>query len=565
MSTAAQAGEASTYSHPAAGRPGFILPKGLLFLIGFALIWIYSYRISTNELIWEESRRCLVASEMIYRGDYIVPRVLGEPYRNKPPLQNWLIILLAGNSAERIGPLAIRSISLLSILGITGFLIYLRRSQKTKNIFWLPALIFLTMGIVVQYGRFGELDPLFTFWIVAAFCCFEVGRRRRAVWIQWFLSQALLAGGILTKGLAPLFFYPPVIYLVLKDRKKTPFSIKAFLLGLGAESLLVSAWLIPYSSRLSVSSLGKTFTNEILQRTPLHQGAGEFIAHFLFFPFEVLGNTLPWSLLLALGLLPEVRKGLTTLIQQDPLLKLALAISIWAFFIFWLMPGAKGRYLFPVYPFFALLLASTMETGLPVFSGIRLSGLPRRFSRFMNQIFIHKQTGWIFLISLFTISLFIISIAEADSPLAWQPLGVGIIIIAGTGHALRLRKGEGWIFSILLLSALLYAIIFAGVSAVHKAEKEKPLVRDAGQIASLIKKPLPVICEIDVSRGACFYIIKQLNRLVQRRAPKEGAYYIIAGKEKISPAKGLFLGKAGAFHLWEITWEGAIKPKGRDR
>ena len=206
-----------------------LLPKWLLFLVGLTLIWIYCYRISANVLVWEEPRRCLVASEMIHRGDYIVPRDVGEPYRNKPPLQNWLIILLAGNRADRIGPVAIRSISLLSLLGITGFLVYLRRNPKNTAVAWLPALIFLTMGIIVQYGRVGELDPLFTFWVVSSISCFEIGRRRQWPWLQWFLSQALLAGGILTKGLAPLFFYPPVIYLIFKDRYKTPFSVKPFL------------------------------------------------------------------------------------------------------------------------------------------------------------------------------------------------------------------------------------------------------------------------------------------------------------------------------------------------
>ncbi len=546
-----------------------LLPKGLLFLIGLTLIWIYSYRISTNPLIWEEPRRCLVASEMIYSGDYIVPHVLGEPYRKKPPLQNWLIILLAGNRAENIGPLTLRAISLLSIFGIAGLLVSLRKTEKTKNITWLPALIFLSMGIVVQYGRMGEIDPLFTFWVVASFSCFEIGRRRQKPWLQWFLSQTILAGGILTKGLAPLFFYPPVIYLALKNRTQTPFSIKAFLLGLGTEIILVSAWLIPYSSRLSVTSLGQNFTKEILQRTPLHQGLSNFLTNLFLFPFEVLGNMLPWSLLLALLLLPEVRKKIRGVIQQDQLIKLATAISIWALFIFWLMPGSKGRYVFPVYPFFSLLLAAMMETGRPVFLNIPPSGLTKRISLFMKQMFIQKQTGWILLIGVLFSSFFIISIAEGG-PLAWQPLGAGVFIIAGIGHTLRLRKGEGWTLSVLVLIALLYAIIFAGVSAVHKADKERPALYNAKQMASLINKPLPVICERDVPLGVGFFIMQQLNRLVQRPPPPEIAYYLIARKGKNSPAKGLLLRKAGDFELWEINGEAAntpvtIKPGSRDR
>ena len=91
-------------------------------------------------------------------------------------------------------------------------------------------------------------------------------------------------------------------------------------------------------------------------------------------------------------------------------------------------------------------------------------------------------------------------------------------------------------------------------------KKHWKLYNNAKKIASLIKKPLPVICEIDVSNVACFYIIQQLNRLVQRRLPPEGNYYIFAWKGKNSPTKGLFLGKAGDFELWEINGEAGIEP-----
>jgi 4-amino-4-deoxy-L-arabinose transferase-like glycosyltransferase len=35
----------------------------------------------------------LVAEEMIHRGDFAVPRLLGEPDASEPPLQSWLVVL----------------------------------------------------------------------------------------------------------------------------------------------------------------------------------------------------------------------------------------------------------------------------------------------------------------------------------------------------------------------------------------------------------------------------------------------------------------------------------------
>ena len=81
---------------------------------------------------------------MIYSEDYVVPRVLGEPYLNKPPLQNWLIILLAGNDADAIGPVPIRLISLMALAGTAACLWSLGRRRKKG---WIAVPVFLTMGI----------------------------------------------------------------------------------------------------------------------------------------------------------------------------------------------------------------------------------------------------------------------------------------------------------------------------------------------------------------------------------------------------------------------------------
>jgi len=510
------------------------LPLWLLWLIGIALIWIYGYRISENPLLWEEPRRCLVAAEMIHRGDYIVPRVFGEPYRNKPPLQNWLIILMSGNKAACVGPLAIRSISIFSVIGISGMLLMLWRlglSSRTKASAWFPVIIFITMGIIIQYGRFGELDLPFSFWIIAAFTCFEIGRHRGRPWIQWFLSQALLAGGILTKGLAPFFFYPPVVYYLIRERKKTTFSLGAIIAGLGAEILLVSAWIAPYAAQTSVSSLGNRFSQEILKRTPLQRGAEDFVVHLFSFPLEILGNALPWSLLFLLWLIKPVRKTMLAMVREEPLLKLSIYVSLWAFLAMWLMPGAHGRYMIPVYPFLAILLASTLTVGLAVYFKSPGSRMREKIFLRLTQAFIERPAGWILLICLFSISIFLISVVE-KKPLVWQLLCLGFLVILAIGYYLQQLKGDNRTFWGLALAALLYAMIYAGVSAVHKADKTTPMIREVEKIASSITKPWPVMCEPDMPFGGGFYMIKQLDRLIQISPIPEGPYYLITYKGK---------------------------------
>ena len=179
------------------------LPKAWLVLLSMLLLWLYGSRMAIDPLTWEEPRPCLVPLEMIARRDHIVPYVLGEPYRNKPPLQNWLIILFAGNRVDGVGPAPFRLISLLSLLGISWCLWQFARGQRTTSPAWMPVLIFLTMGIVMQYGRSGVLEPLFTFWVVAALVCFDAGRKREATWLQW------VSGKNIQTPLSPEIYTPP--------------------------------------------------------------------------------------------------------------------------------------------------------------------------------------------------------------------------------------------------------------------------------------------------------------------------------------------------------------------
>src|SRR5207245_310577 len=61
----------------------------------------YFFRASDMNLRGEEPRRAQVAAEMIDRGDWVVPRMQGEPFLSRPPMQNWLIALSFLGLGER--------------------------------------------------------------------------------------------------------------------------------------------------------------------------------------------------------------------------------------------------------------------------------------------------------------------------------------------------------------------------------------------------------------------------------------------------------------------------------
>ncbi|MBN2564429.1 MAG: hypothetical protein JXB46_01840 [Candidatus Eisenbacteria bacterium] len=530
----------------------------LLLLLAMVLLWVYCYGISSNPLTWEEPRRCLVASEMIHRGDYIVPRLLGEVYVSKPPLQSWLVVLFSGNRADLVGALPLRSVSVLSLIGISLLLFVLARPGRTVLSAWLPALIFLTMGITVQYGRSGEMDALFTLWVTAALSCFEIGRRVRSPWLQWFAPQALLAGGILTKVLAPLFFYPPVLYRTLRECSKASFPVRAFAVGLLTAGVLVSAWLVPFALRSRTGLLGDTLWRQLLRRTPAVRGAWDSVTNLFSFPVEVLGNLLPWSLLLLLWLMPGMRREMRERYRTDPLHRLSVAVSVWTFLILWLMPGAKGRYMMPAYPFLAILLAHTVEASGRVLAGARQTGLLPRLRRWLRAAFVEGWVGWAAAAAVWTAGMLHVG-AMPDSPSTWQPLCVGLIAVAAIAAWVRVGKTRTLPAAGLLLLGLLYAISYSGVTAAHLALRNARYVSVSERIASFVDKPEPVICTDDVPRTVCYYVGHLLGRPLEIASPHNGAYYLIGSNEIGSTGgsarAGRKVGSADWLHVWEVTVE----------
>src|SRR5579871_3967477 len=64
----------------------------LLLVLG---VGAYFTRMTALTIRGEESRRGLIAREMLTTGDWIVPRCQGVTLYSRPPLQNWLIAGLA--------------------------------------------------------------------------------------------------------------------------------------------------------------------------------------------------------------------------------------------------------------------------------------------------------------------------------------------------------------------------------------------------------------------------------------------------------------------------------------
>ena len=85
--------------------------------------------------------------------------------------------------------------------------------------------------------------------------------------------------------------------------------------------------------------------------------------------------------------------------RTDPLLDLSSFVMLWAFIIFWVMPGARGRYMIPAYPFMALMLARIFEVGFRG-QGMSQTSFQKKFSVLLERLFRLQWKGWILLACL---------------------------------------------------------------------------------------------------------------------------------------------------------------------
>ena len=119
----------------------------LLIVLLFAVA-VLCLRLKALPLYGEETRRALIAREMVETGDWLVPSVQRVFLPSRPPLQNWLIAI-AGYGCGSIDIWAARLPSILSTLFIAVILYGYLRLQNSPLGSLAGAISFLTMQLVM--------------------------------------------------------------------------------------------------------------------------------------------------------------------------------------------------------------------------------------------------------------------------------------------------------------------------------------------------------------------------------------------------------------------------------
>ena len=331
------------------------LRRSLLVLALFGAIAAGLFVGSARGKLWRSSEeRCLgVVQEMVRSGDWLVPRLDGQPRLQKPPLFYW-----AGAAAvELTGAPTLSALRWLS--GVIALVLAAAVFAAGHSLGGFPAALASTAALgasalLYAQGRVGDAEMLLTLLVFAALAAFETLWRTRDRRLLPVLA-ALVGLAFLTKATAGLVdvFAPIGAWLALQRALRL--ALRPAVLAWGLLALAISlSWYALMLWRVP-DALGM-FREYLIGPLGVH-AAGRDATHlrpFLYywprFPLQsaATGLLLPWLLWEAWR-----SRGFA----RDPRARF-LALSLVALLVAWsFVPSKQMHYLLPMVPLQALLVA----------------------------------------------------------------------------------------------------------------------------------------------------------------------------------------------------------------
>ncbi len=319
----------------------------LIFIAWGLLAFSLFINMGLQPLRMEEPRRALVALEMDLQGNLIVPTLYGEHYYNKPPVWNWVLV-----GASRIfgsySEFAMRFFSVISLL-LLGYVVFRGGKAYVSELFGHASALLVLSGVELYLlaSQLAEIDlfyALLTF--LQIYLIFHYFQQKSYI-LLFLISYLLAALGTLTKGLPSLAFQGITLITLLTYSKELKRLISfPHILGITAYTICIFGYLAFYQTFHSPDGYIDRIWAESRDRTMLVKGIEEFVKDLFLFPAETLGSLLPASLLLPF----IIRKDFRTKLQENPYIKFCFIVFLANALLYWLSPGTRQRYIYPIYP-----------------------------------------------------------------------------------------------------------------------------------------------------------------------------------------------------------------------
>ncbi len=304
----------------------------------------------------DEPRFGEVAREMIQFDDYLMPRVNGEPYREKPPLLFWAIAAASWPFGD-VTALSARIPSVLAGLATVLFTYLLTKRLYDRRTAWWAAVVLMTGFRFWHQARTVQIDMLLTACltlVLLAFWCWHDTRRRR--WLLLF--YAAIAAGVYAKG-PPAIVFPVLLVIAFYWKQKEERRKVHLVWGTVAVVAAIALWLIPArmaaggGSQGAETAIAGNLFRQIIGRFFLGVSKAQWPWYYVAQTLPV--DLLPWTLFAPWTIYWTWRRR-----KEGPAMRLLLAWTIPALTFFSICVGKRAIYILPLFPAFAILTARSV-------------------------------------------------------------------------------------------------------------------------------------------------------------------------------------------------------------
>ncbi|HWC98552.1 MAG TPA: glycosyltransferase family 39 protein [Candidatus Sulfopaludibacter sp.] len=313
--------------------PPLVWPAALLacftYLYGLGMVGVMGA---------DEPRYASIAREMARSGDWVTPRLWGQPWFEKPALLYWVegIAYRLGFGPELAPRLPVAVCALLFL----AFFWWIVRREFSCLTAGISTLILATTGGYLAYSQVGHMDMLLTATyggaMLLALPWIGKGETRYLP-----AAAALLGLAVLAKSGVALVLMLPLAWWgrrrlrdLLTPRVILPFAVIAL------------PWYVVCYCRNGMPFVRELFFKQQFQR--LTSGALQHVQPFWYYLPVLLGLLLPWTPLLLLLFRRTA--------YRDPRRAFLLALIVWGMVFFSLAPNKLAGYVLPLFPFAAVLM-----------------------------------------------------------------------------------------------------------------------------------------------------------------------------------------------------------------
>ncbi|HHT9110680.1 MAG TPA: ArnT family glycosyltransferase [Candidatus Brocadiaceae bacterium] len=294
-----------------------------------------------------EIRHAEIIREMAESGNFLMPRLMGNVYCDKPPIMHIPAAILTrimgkpSMFAARLPSAVAGVLGVLAIYG-TGLLLFDRRTAI------LSALILIGMPGYSITARHARPDMILCLSVLFSSLFLGLGMKKQMPYsrMSYLLLAGLFAGlGVVTKGPYGILF--PVFFAIFIPFRRQDFKRPRWgwlWFGL-AVTIAVALWAIP-----AYVYNGSEYLWNVVFQPDLDVTKGDSEKSFFWYMLYGMLFTLPFSAFLPLALVDLRRRGYSA----------PLSIAGAIFTVISCVPKKRQHYLLPFYPFLALGIAASI-------------------------------------------------------------------------------------------------------------------------------------------------------------------------------------------------------------